>query len=130
MTTKDLEKEIALAEDLRDKLDTIEGKKPTRRKKKVTQEVASPRDAEVNADVGELDKMKQMISKNETREVVTEQAVSHPDPVMHKNISFVKSGFRIAAGIALIMANLGPWAVAAGALFIIAEVLGVAEEVV
>lgn len=126
MTTKDLEKEIALAEDLRDKLDTIEGKKPTRRKKKVTQEVASPRDAEVNADVGELDKMKQMISKNETREVAEVQTVSHPDPTMHKNISFVKSAFRFGAGFALIFGNL----LVAGILIIIAEILGVAEEVV
>lgn len=128
MTTNDLEKEIALAEDLRDKLDTIEGKKPTRRKKKVTQEVASPRDAEVNADVGELDKMKQMISKNETREeaVAEVQPVAYPDAKMHKNISFVKSAFRFGAGFALIFGNL----LAAGILIIIAEILGVAEEVV
>lgn len=126
MTSKDLEKEIALAEDLKDKLDTIEGKKPTRRKKKVTQEVASPRDAEVNADVGELDKMKQMISKNETKEEVVVEAVAYPDAKMHKNISFVKSAFRFGAGFALIFGNL----LAAGILIIIAEILGVAEEVV
>jgi hypothetical protein len=125
MTTKDLEKEIALAEDLQDKLDTIEGKKPSRRKKKVTQEVASPRDAEVNADVGELDKMKQLISKNDVEQVVA-PTVAYPDAVMHKNISFVKSAFRIAAGVALVLGYFQ----AAGALFIIAEVLGVAEELV
>ena len=44
----------------------------------------------------------------------------------HKNISFVKSGFRIAAGGALIYGNIP----VAGLLFIAAEVLGIVEEMV
>lgn len=129
MTDNDLEKERELAKDLQDKLATIEGKKPARRKKKVTQDVHSPRDAEVNADVGELGKMKQMISKNEVKEEVVTESVAYPDPTMHKNISFVKSGFRIVAGAALIGAG-GTMFIAAGILLIIAEVLGIAEEIV
>lgn len=50
----------------------------------------------------------------------------HPDPLKHKYISFVKSGFRIGAGIALVRGEL----IVAGALFIIAEVLGIVEELV
>lgn len=49
-----------------------------------------------------------------------------PDPVKHKYISFVKSGFRIAAGIALALGYLQ----GAGGLLILAEVLGIAEEMV
>lgn len=49
-----------------------------------------------------------------------------PDPIKHKYISFVKSGFRIVAGIALAFGYLQ----AAGGLLILAEVLGVAEEMV
>lgn len=128
MTTKDLEKEIALAEDLKDKLDTIEGKTPAIRKKKVTQEVASPRDAEVNADIGEMDKMKNTIKSIQTteKEQPVPVVIAYPDAVMHKNISFVKSGFRILAGIALCFGDF----LVAGVLLIVAEVLGVAEEVV
>lgn len=50
----------------------------------------------------------------------------HPDPVLHKRISFIKSAFRVAAGLALAM----QWFVTAGLLFIFAELLGVAEEMV
>jgi hypothetical protein len=56
----------------------------------------------------------------------TETKAEHPDPVKHKYISFVKSGFRIGAGIALVRGEL----LTAGALFIIAELLGIIEEVV
>jgi len=126
MTTKDLEKEIALAEDLKDKLDTIEGKTPAIRKKKVTQEVASPRDAEVNADIGEMDKMKNTIKSIQTTEKEQPVAVAYPDAVMHKNISFVKSGFRILAGVALCFGDF----LVAGVLLIVAEVLGIVEELV
>jgi hypothetical protein len=50
-----------------------------------------------------------------------------PDPVKHKYISFAKSAVRIAAGVALIWPqNL----ILAGAFLILAEVLGVAEEMV
>jgi hypothetical protein len=51
---------------------------------------------------------------------------AHPDPVKHKYISFIKSAFRIVAGVALGLGFLQ----AAGGLLILAEVLGVAEEVV
>jgi hypothetical protein len=50
----------------------------------------------------------------------------HPDPVKHKYISFLKSAFRIVAGVALGLGYLQ----AAGGLLILAEVLGIAEEVV
>jgi hypothetical protein len=50
----------------------------------------------------------------------------HPDPVKHKYISFVKSVVRIAAGSALCLGMFW-WA---GALLILAEILGVAEELV
>ena len=50
----------------------------------------------------------------------------HPDPVKHKYISFAKSGVRIAAGFALAFGML--WS--AGGLLVLAEVLGIAEEMV
>ena len=42
----------------------------------------------------------------------------------HFWISMIKSGFRISAGITLVLGNI----VATGALLIIAEVLGIVEE--
>ena len=50
----------------------------------------------------------------------------HPDPIKHKYISFAKSAVRIAAGVALCFGML--WY--AGALLILAEVLGIVEEMV
>jgi hypothetical protein len=50
----------------------------------------------------------------------------HPDPIKHKYISFAKSGVRIAAGIALCLSMF--WY--AGSLLILAEILGIAEEMV
>jgi hypothetical protein len=50
----------------------------------------------------------------------------HPDPVKHKYVSFAKSGVRIAAGAALCFSMF--WY--AGALLILAEILGVVEELV
>lgn len=50
----------------------------------------------------------------------------HPDPVLHKYISFAKSGLRIGAGVFLFV---GFWRSSA-ALFILAEVLGIIEELV
>ena len=44
----------------------------------------------------------------------------------HNNVSYVKSGFRIAAGICLIFGQV----IGAGALLIFAEALGVVEELV
>ncbi len=52
--------------------------------------------------------------------------IGHPDPKKHRTISFVKSGIRISACGFLIFGNLS----AAGVLLILAEVLGVAEELV
>jgi hypothetical protein len=49
-----------------------------------------------------------------------------PDPTLHKYISFVKSALRIAAGIFL----FGLAFKSAGVLLILAEVLGIAEEMV
>ena len=49
-----------------------------------------------------------------------------PDPKWHALLSFIKSGFRIAAGITLILSML-PFA---GILLIIAELVGIAEELV
>lgn len=49
-----------------------------------------------------------------------------PDPVWHRNISFVKSALRIVAALFLINLNL----FGAGVLFIVAEILGVFEELV
>jgi hypothetical protein len=52
--------------------------------------------------------------------------MNHPDPKLHRNISFVKSGFRIIAGALLCVGQL----FAAGAFLILAEGLGIAEELV
>jgi hypothetical protein len=52
--------------------------------------------------------------------------LSIPDPLKHKYISFVKSGFRILAGISLCFGEF----IIAGALLIVAELLGIAEELV
>jgi hypothetical protein len=60
------------------------------------------------------------------KDTSVEQNVKHPDPIKHKYISFVKSGFRILAGAALFF---GDFAIA-GTLFIVAELLGIYEEMV
>ena len=49
-----------------------------------------------------------------------------PDPLWHRNISFVKSGFRIVAGLFLINSSL----LGCGVFLILAEVLGILEEMV
>lgn len=54
----------------------------------------------------------------------------NPDPVWHRHISFAKSALRIVAGIALILVDVNMWATISGGLFIAAEILGIAEEVV
>ena len=53
----------------------------------------------------------------------------HPDPVKHKYISFAKSAVRILAGAALCL-TLTPLLWYAGALLILAEILGIVEELV
>ena len=49
-----------------------------------------------------------------------------PDPLLHRNISFVKSLFRIVAGVSLCNSNF----VIAGVMFVLAELMGIAEELV
>jgi hypothetical protein len=53
----------------------------------------------------------------------------HPDPVKHKYISFAKSAVRILAGAALCL-TMTPLLWYAGALLILAEILGIVEELV
>jgi hypothetical protein len=62
-----------------------------------------------------------------TKEILEAQpSVDHPDPKKHQYISFVKSFFRIVAGGALCFGEF----TIAGGLFIVAELLGIAEELV
>ncbi len=49
-----------------------------------------------------------------------------PDPNRHRKISFIKSGLRILAGTTLIYGSL----ITTGLLFIVAEILGIVEEIV
>jgi hypothetical protein len=49
-----------------------------------------------------------------------------PDPKWHQRISFIKSAFRVFAGVALISGTV----IDAGIYLIIAEVLGIVEELV
>lgn len=49
-----------------------------------------------------------------------------PDPAWHARISFAKSALRVLAGLYLIYGNL----IGAGVLLILAEILGVVEELV
>jgi hypothetical protein len=56
----------------------------------------------------------------------TKAQVAHPHPVKHRTISFVKSGLRIAACYFLAYYD---FQIAAG-LFLVAELLGIAEELV
>lgn len=60
----------------------------------------------------------------------TQNQIKHPDPTLHRNISFVKSIFRIAAGVALVIHGAPYAIVVAGGLLIVAELLGIAEELV
>jgi hypothetical protein len=49
-----------------------------------------------------------------------------PDPKLHQRISLVKSAIRIIAGCNLAVGNL----FFAGTMFVVAEILGVVEELV
>lgn len=123
----DLQKEIELAEDLKVKLDEIEGKKTKRtRKPKADQKVVTPYDKITdNSFITQLDSTKKKVDEIEKSSL--DPAVSNiPDPTKHKYISFVKSGFRILAGVSLAFGEF----VLAGALFVVAELLGIAEEMV
>jgi len=123
----DLQKEIDLAEDLKVKLDEIEGKKTRRtRKSKADQKIITPYDKLVdNSFITQLDSTKKKVDEIEKSSIET-VVVDMPDPTKHKYISFVKSGFRILAGVALCFGDF----VLAGALLIVAEFLGIAEEMV
>ena len=64
-----------------------------------------------------------------TKEILEGQPpeiINHPDPKKHQYISFVKSLLRIVAGVSLCSSNF----VIAGVMLVLAEVLGVAEELV
>jgi hypothetical protein len=52
--------------------------------------------------------------------------MKHPDAKKHLQISLFKSGLRILAGIALIFSAF----VVSGALIVLAEIAGIAEELV
>jgi len=52
--------------------------------------------------------------------------MNQPDPKLHKLISLCKSALRILAGAALLSQSF----YASGLLFIIAEILGIIEELV
>jgi len=49
-----------------------------------------------------------------------------PNPIWHRNLSFLKSDLRIIAGLFLITSSL----LGAGVFFILAEIVGVLEEMV
>lgn len=73
-----------------------------------------------------MKELRSRIDKVLAGEPVPEVTYKHPDPVKHKYISFAKSAVRVAAGVALCYSMF--WY--AGSLLILAEVLGVAEEMV
>ena len=52
--------------------------------------------------------------------------MKQPDPKLHQRISFAKSALRIIAGLSLVYGAF----VTAGVMFILAEVLGIVEELV
>lgn len=53
--------------------------------------------------------------------------MKQPDPKMHQHISFVKSAIRIVAGVFLMFPQ---GLIMAGSAIIIAEILGIIEELV
>lgn len=70
--------------------------------------------------VEEIKKTKEILDGHPT------ELEKHPDPIKHKYISFIKSGFRILAGVSLCFGEF----VIAGSLLVVAEILGIAEELV
>jgi hypothetical protein len=62
----------------------------------------------------------------ETNAEGSSKIVKQPDPRKHLYISLAKSAIRIVAGVCLVSGNF----VFAGAGFVLAELLGVAEELV
>lgn len=73
-----------------------------------------------------MKELRSRIDKVLAGEPVPEVEYKHPDPIKHKYISFAKSAVRVAAGVALCYSMF--WY--AGGLLILAEVLGIAEEMV
>ncbi len=68
-----------------------------------------------------------VLSKPTTsNQMTTKPEMKHPDPKLHLQISIAKSGLRILAGIALASSMF----VTSGVLFVLAEVLGIVEELV
>jgi hypothetical protein len=113
------EKEVKLAKGLAQKLAAIEDpSKPITNT--VDQTVVSPFDEEKDRDLAKPQEVK--------NPEVVEPDVDYrqPDPLKHKYVSFIKSGFRIAAGFALALGYLQ----GAGLLLVLAEILGIAEEMV
>ena len=55
--------------------------------------------------------------------------MKHPDPKKHQYISFVKSVWRIIAGVALCFSP-DTYIMLAGASLVVAEILGIVEELV
>jgi len=134
------EKEVKLAEGLAQKLAAIED--PSKAiTSTVDQTVVSPFDEEKDKDLAGLivtkakleDLSKPIVVPEEVEEVAAVEDVSHPDPIKHKQISFIKSGFRIVAGFALAIGgfyNNQPYLQGAGLMLVIAEILGIVEEMV
>ena len=52
--------------------------------------------------------------------------MNHPDPTLHLQLSLIKSVIRILAGAALIFGSIGY----CGVFLILAELIGIAEELV
>jgi hypothetical protein len=67
------------------------------------------------------------------KSVIDSEPVQSKKIFTHTNLSMIKSGFRIAAGLALAgggWLEMNPYIQAAGLLLVLAEVLGIAEELV
>jgi hypothetical protein len=77
--------------------------------------------------VQDIKKAKSVLDDQPTSEM------KHPDPKKHLYISLIKSGVRIAAGLAIAGAGwleMNPYMQAGGILIVVAELLGIAEELV
>lgn len=83
-------------------------------------------DSEFQKNIEAMKELRARIDKVLESQPVPDVDYKHPDPVKHKYISFAKSGVRIAAGAALCYSMF--WS--AGTLLILAEILGIVEEMV
>ena len=80
-----------------------------------------------------VEDIKKAVEALDAVNVTGDNAVSHPDPKKHLYISLIKSGFRIAAGLALAgggWLEMNPYIQGAGLVLVLAEILGIAEELV